>query len=247
MTAQPSLARCRRIALQGLAASLLMTLGACATDQAPGALKPTTAHPLPPRERVNKAIELLFQGKATEARELLVSALKEQPANDMAKKLLVQIDAEPKALLGDASYPYRARAGDTASSLAARFLGDPLMFYALARYNQIDPPSQTLEGRTVSIPGEPKAAARPGPRPQAAPAGPKSAKPSAPSPAPAPALRNGPRASDLRAAGLVQMNKGAIDRAVSLLQQAQALAPADQAIRRDLERALRIQKTVRLR
>ena len=53
-------------------------------------------------------------------------------------------------------------------------LGDPLMFYALARYNGIDPPSQALDGRTVMIPGEPKVA--PAPRPAAP-------KPAAPPPA----------------------------------------------------------------
>lgn len=216
-------------------------LSACATDG--GGPKPSAGHPLPPRERVSKAVELLFQGKPGEARPLLVSALKEQPTNDVARKLLAEIDTDPKVLLGEKSWSYRGRAGDTASSLAAAYLNDPQMFYALARYNQIDPPSQSLEGRTVLIPGEPKRA--PAPSSRAAQAKP-TAK-SAPTQAAPAAGRNPARAADLRAAGLVQMNKGAIDRAVGLLQQALSLDPGNPAIQRDLERAQRIQRTVRAR
>ena len=147
------------------ALALSLALAACATapksgvtpEAGPGAPSPTSPAGAP-SERLNKAIDLLTQGKAEEARGHLLHVLKVQPANDVARKLLTEIDSDPKTLLGTKAYPYRARPGDTASVLAERLLGDPLMFYALARYNGIDPPSQPLDGRTVMIPGEPKPA-----------------------------------------------------------------------------------------
>lgn len=237
----------RRRALYALAGGALALLGlsACATDKAGAELKPAAAQPLPPRERVSKAIELLFQGKPAQARPLLLSALQDQPTNDMARKLLTQIDTDPKTLLGEKSYPHRARAGETASSLAADLMGDPLMFYALARYNQIDPPSRTLDGRTVMIPGEAKRAPAPRPAQAAKPATRPAQSPAQPA---APGGGRDPaRAAKLRSAGLVQMNKGAIGAAVIQLQQAQALDPGNPAIQRDLDRALRIQRTVKAR
>jgi hypothetical protein len=52
------------------------------------------------------------------------------------------------------------------------------------------------------------------------------------------------RATQLRAQALEQMNRGAINDAVANLQQATTLDPGNALIRRDLDRALRIQSTV---
>ncbi|MDB5661763.1 MAG: hypothetical protein JWN59_101, partial [Sphingomonas bacterium] len=51
----------------------------------------------------------------------------------------------------------------------------------------------------------------------------------------------------LRAAGLEQMQRGQIDRAVALLTQASRLDPQNPRIRQDLDRASRIRNTVRAR
>jgi tetratricopeptide (TPR) repeat protein len=219
------------VAAAGFAA---LTLAGCA--MAPMTTGPASA-PTPaqtavtPADRVNKAMELLLQAKPVEARVQLMSALKDQPANDTARKLLNQIDNDPKVVFGPKAYPYKARPGDTASGLASRFLGDPLMFYALARLNGIDPPSKALDGLTVMIPGEPKPVVK--------------AAPKAPVAPPPPAIKHDPaRANQLRAQGLVQLNQGALARAVGLLQQAAALDPDNAAIKHDLDRALRIQRTV---
>jgi tetratricopeptide (TPR) repeat protein len=207
------------VAAAGFAA---LTLAGCA--MAPMTTGPASA-PTPaqtavtPADRVNKAMELLLQAKPVEARVQLMSALKDQPANDT------------KVVFGPKAYPYKARPGDTASGLASRFLGDPLMFYALARLNGIDPPSKALDGLTVMIPGEPKPVVK--------------AAPKAPVAPPPPAIKHDPaRANQLRAQGLVQLNQGALARAVGLLQQAAALDPDNAAIKHDLDRALRIQRTV---
>ena len=126
-----------------------------------------------------------------------------------------------------------------------------MLFYALARYNNIAVPD--LGGAGTDHPG-----ARPPSRAAAA-AAPRS---------PAPTLRHAPRsepatsharaparcragnpaqAARLRGQGLAAMNAGSVDRAVALLRQALALDPDNAAIRNDLSRALRIQSTVRSR
>jgi hypothetical protein len=226
----------RKLRACAAASLVVLALAGCAT--APKATAPAPAAATTPTvsntpaDRVNKAMELLLQAKPVEARAQLMSALKDQPSSDTARKLLNQIDNDPKVVLGTKAYAYKARPGDTASALAARFLGDPLMFYALARLNGIDPPSKALDGLTVMIPGEPKAVVK---------APPKAAVVAPPPPV---ARRDPARANQLRAQGLVQLNQGSINRAVGLLQQAAALDPGNPAIARDLDRALRIQRTV---
>jgi hypothetical protein len=52
------------------------------------------------------------------------------------------------------------------------------------------------------------------------------------------------RAAQLRAAGLEQLNRGAIRKAVALLEQARRLDPNSVLIKRDLDRAIRISRAV---
>ncbi|MDP3854188.1 LysM domain-containing protein [Phenylobacterium sp.] len=229
-----------------LAVLLTLTLAACAqTPKAglsPGAAPSVGGKAPPPapsatpglslRDRQNRAVELLGTGQGVLARAELLAVLAEQPANAVARKLLDQIDRDPRELLGEKHYAYKVRPGDTMSTLADRLMGDGLLFYGLARYNNITDPSQMTVGRTLQIPGVPRKAA--------------AAKPAAPSPTPV-AQRNPTRAVQLRGQALEQMNRGAIDRAVALLRQALALDPGSAAIQRDLDRAARIQANVRSR
>lgn len=228
-----------------LAVLLTLTLAACAqTPKAgpiPGAAPrvgkvpppaPTATPGLSARDRQNRAVELLGTGQGVLARAELIAVLAEQPANAVARKLLDQIDRDPRELLGEKHYAYKVRPGDTMSTLADRLLGDGLLFYGLARYNNITDPSQMTVGQTLRIPGAPRKVT--------------AAKPAAPSPTPV-AQRNPTRAVQLRGQALEQMNRGAINRAVALLRQAQALDPGSAAIQRDLDRAVRIQANVRNR
>jgi Tfp pilus assembly protein PilF len=52
------------------------------------------------------------------------------------------------------------------------------------------------------------------------------------------------KAAKLRTAGLVQLNRGMVDKAVALLQQALALDPSSELIQHDLDRAVRIRQAV---
>lgn len=200
------------------------------------------------REDVGRAIQLLEHGEAEQARAVLAEVLNRQPNDPIAADLARQIDSDPVALLGQKNFAYVAREGDTLSSLAGRYLGNPTRFYALGRYNALSFPAAIRPGQALRIPGEFKVARSPAAlgRPK-----PAAAKQVAPAPAPAvaakaPAPEPG-RAAKLRAAALEQLNRGAIDRAIGLLRQADQLAPGNPLVQRDLDRALRIQRAVQSR
>ncbi|HTK34136.1 MAG TPA: LysM peptidoglycan-binding domain-containing protein [Caulobacteraceae bacterium] len=201
---------------------------------APVAVQAPPAPVVPPRERIRRAVDLLSHGQPQPARTELTALLAEQPGDRTAMGLIEQIDRDPRALLGERNYPYKIRPGETLSILAERFLGDPLLFYALARYNGIDAPDTAEVGRTLLIPGTPKKAAPP---PKTATTPPGAAAPGA----------NVARADQLRRAALDAMHKGAVDRAVALLEQALALDPPNTLIRADLDRGLRIQASLKKR
>jgi len=117
---------------------------------------------------------------------------------------------------------------------------------------KVDQPEATISGRMAPIPNPPEREKPREPprevRVTAAPFGPEApskkapaAKPSTPKPAPG---ANPARAAQLREAGLEHLNRGEINRAVALLQQASQLDPANLLIRHDLERAMRISRAV---
>lgn len=235
-----------RIALRTLAAcSAVMVLAACASTgtvkrasavaSAPAATLTTPG--LTARERVAQAVSLLGVGSIDRARAELGAALVEEPANSQARKLLNQLDQDPEILLGARHYAYRIKPGESLTTLAERLMGDRLMFYALARYNGIAAPNAARAGMMIKVPGV---------APKAPPA--RAARPQGPATTTtATTSRDPARASRLRGAALEKMSGGRIDQAVSLLRQAQQLDPESALIRRDLDRAQRIQSTVRER
>ena len=223
-----------------------LMLAACGSN--PEAVRPQTAsaHGWANQEQVKQAMRLLNQGKPSEARAVLMKALKKQPGDAIARKLIEQIDTPPEQLLGSRSFSRVAAEGDSFSLLAERYLSDPMMAYALARYNDIGIPESLKAGQRLRIPGDepvvraPKAIVektKDVPTPGAA----TQAKTTV---APAKTAGNPVQASKLRARGLEQLNRGAINSAVVLLAQASQLDPQNPLIARDLARARRIQKTV---
>ena len=179
------------------------------------------------REDVAFAIELLGQGRTEEGRAAINVALAKSPSDRTALFLLKQIESDPVALLGEASQPYVVAAGDTISTLADRFLGNPLLFVALSRYNGLAAPNRLEVGRILRVPTRieaPDAALVAG--------------------APAPDATKASRANAVRLEALEQLNAGDVVRAVDLLTEAQSLDQTNAAIQKDLERARRIQSAL---
>jgi hypothetical protein len=183
-------------------------------------------------ERLTLAVELLNHAQRERARIELQAILVMAPGNAASGRLLRDMDEDPRTALGEQSYAYTVRPGDTMKTIASRLLGDPLKFYILARYNGIDVPADVTAGRVLMIPGEPRKSSAPRVLP------PVATQPSAP-----PVAQPG-RAGALRALALESMDRGQINKAVSLLQQASELDPSNALIKRDLSRAERIQTTV---
>jgi hypothetical protein len=244
---------------RGSIALLALALAGCGTVQrGPHVAAPSQSRNEPTArttERLREAIADLYRGDAAAARRKLTALLRRQPGEATARRLLSEIDTDPRVLLGAENYSYTMREGETLSSIAQRALGDPMLFYALARYNNIAVPSSVVTGQVILIPGHRPAPPAPPPPPQAPPPRPTpraTPRPAQPAPGPAvqapqPRAANPALAARLRGQGLAAMNGGQINRAVALLRQAQSLDPGSAVIRNDLARALRIQSTVRAR
>jgi tetratricopeptide (TPR) repeat protein len=228
----------RRLLNATIVTACALTLGACshmpdfATRNEPAGGAEFSA-----RERVRVAIDWLGQGDERRARAELRAVLEAQPNNGVARRLVEQMDADPRALLGGNARPYTVRSGETMSQIAERYLGDGLLFYALARYNNINAPNQLAAGQRLMIPqraaGTVEAAAVREPAP---------IEPTVSTP---PRAAPSSRADRLRLQALERLNAGQVDGAVTLLRQALALDPNNPAIQRDLERAARLQTSLR--
>src|SRR5882724_910608 len=160
----------RFLACGGIA--LALALAACGPiggdhPASPGA-KPAQARPTAaprPKGKTGKAVVALWQGDSAKADKLLRKILKKTPNDPLARNLSRQISEDPHKLLGADNYPYRVKPGETLWGLSQRVLGDPMMFYALARYNDIAVPQTLIAGRMIHIPGKLRVEAPPPPKP----------------------------------------------------------------------------------
>jgi len=103
---------------------------------------------------LGQIVASLQAGESASARRQLDRYLERNPDSPTARELLRQLDADPQQYLGAESFAYRVRPGDTLADIAAKHLGDPLKFYALARYNGIDRPELLYPGQILRIPGQ---------------------------------------------------------------------------------------------
>ncbi|MEK6750381.1 MAG: LysM peptidoglycan-binding domain-containing protein [Pseudomonadota bacterium] len=124
-----------------------------------------------PKDYVRDAVQSLQVGDVDAAREDVRAALKLDPSYANAKSLLQQIDGDAVAMLGPKNFEYEIKAGDSLSSVAKRYLGDPLRFHILAKYNGVDNPSRLNVGQKIKVPGEQRGVevARVEPKPRSTP------------------------------------------------------------------------------
>ncbi|MGI4876216.1 MAG: LysM peptidoglycan-binding domain-containing protein [Janthinobacterium lividum] len=214
----------------------------------PAAVQPAVTPPpastpisLTRKQRIANALIALNAGQVAAARVGIVDMLTQMPGDPVATDLLRQIDTDPKVLLGERSFAYEIHPHETLSMIARRFLRDSNRFWALARYNNIAVPSSAAAGQVIQVPGT--APVRAAPRAAAPAAAADAAAPRGP--AGVPAADDVASANRLRGAGLDEMARGSIDKAVGLLERAATLNPRDAAIQGDLARARKIQATVR--
>ena len=237
------------LALASLGATAMLT--ACAHKSADVA---QTVSAAPDTASFDRVIALLDQGDEAGARRQLTQIQKRSPGDITARVLAESIDKDPVELLGPKSFSYTTQPGDTMIDLAARFLGNRIKFYQLARYNGVRIPAMLAAGTMLRIPGTPPSKPATSGRPAPRPSEPAAARPTRARPVPAPAAAapaapaaNPVLAGQLRGAGLAALNQGKIDRAVALLRRAAALDPRNPLIARELSRAQRIANTVRTR
>ncbi len=242
---------------QAIVAGFVLAVATVPAHAAKPAKAPQAAVATSPAQSkdIKKVVGWLEKGKWEKARKRLAKILEKNPRDATALKLIKQIDSEPKALLGASSIPYLVRPGDSYQTLAHRYLGDPLMFYALARYNGVSVPAKIKVGTTLRVPGAAQAAAEPKPAPAKAATKPSRASKTpkakaAPSdlatPAPAKTRSDSPAlAGALRRQGLSALAKGNPRGAVVLLERAAAADPGNRLVAADLARARRVRDAVR--
>ncbi len=115
-------------------------------------LSPAEAHAQSAKLALD-AMELLQNGDEPGARNVLDSAILLDASNEVARKLLDQIKADPQKELGTQFFRYAVKSEDTLSKLAQRFLGDRYRFYILAKYNDLRVPNKLEVGQVIKIPG----------------------------------------------------------------------------------------------
>ena len=111
-------------------------------------------------------ITQLQNGDEASAQRTLEQALALDPTNDLAKKLMEQIKADPQKELGVVFFRYTVQRDDSLSKLAQQYLGDRFRFHILAKYNDIANPSRLAAGQVIKIPGKAPAAGAPRPPPR---------------------------------------------------------------------------------
>jgi len=103
-------------------------------------------------ERLDLAVTLLQKGDAAHAEVELKSYLSQVPDSKSAKLLLSEIETPISNLYPKENFAVTLGKNDTLSGLAANYLGDPLAFYGLARYNNIAAPGKIVAGQQIRIP-----------------------------------------------------------------------------------------------
>ncbi|HEX7815835.1 LysM domain-containing protein [Dyella sp.] len=196
-----------------------------AATTAPATARPA-AEPDIPDLSLSAIINTQLQtGHYAEGEKSLRHYLVQHPDDRLASNLLRQLTGDPQQLLGAPKQSYVVQAGDSYSTLAARFLGDGTQFLLLARYNGSNNPSLLRAGQNLRLPASARMNA-----PAVTPAADASA--SAPTATPAPAASVAPpetadvRAHRLQDESLGLLKRGRREDAIARMQQALDAEPS---------------------
>lgn len=200
---------------------------ACVAWMISGCATPPTSPPpsteQDPKGRAQKlalhAMQMLQTGADGTTQAELQEAVQLDPDNKLAQSLLRQTMVDPVATLGSRHFLYTVQPSDTLSKIAQRFLGDLYQFYILARYNNIQNPSQLEVGTVIKVPGN-----APVPVPTTVP-------PALPAPPESPPPVSKPKADAKTLAEARRLTqRGAYSQAIELLQRKLQEVPDDQPV-----------------
>lgn len=208
-----------------LAISHIVIMFACVAWMISGCATPPTSPPpsteQDPKGRAQKlalhAMQMLQTGADGTTQAELQEAVQLDPDNKLAQSLLRQTMVDPVATLGSRHFLYTVQPSDTLSKIAQRFLGDLYQFYILARYNNIQNPSQLEVGTVIKVPGNAPAPA------------PVSPVPPSPPESPPPVSKSKADPKTLAEARRLTQ-RGAYSQAIELLQRRLQEVPDDQPV-----------------
>lgn len=107
---------------------------------------------LTPRQRFTKALEKLEYGEEGQALAELNAYLLAVPRSNSARNLANQINIDSAQYFPAEFFIVNLASGESLSTLAKKYLGSALKFYALAKYNNISNPSRVDIGQKIKIP-----------------------------------------------------------------------------------------------
>ncbi|MFC3653439.1 LysM domain-containing protein [Dyella humi] len=171
----------------------------------------------------------LQNGHYAEGEKALRRYLQDHPDDRSAQFFLRQLTQDPKQMLGAASTPHVVQPGESYSTLAAKYLGDPNLFLVLARYNGSANPALIRLGATLQLPVTQSSAAAAAAAAAATPAPAQldsDSTPATPVAPTTPVVTNpSQRAQQLESQSIALYRQGHRDQAVALFDQALALNP----------------------
>jgi tetratricopeptide (TPR) repeat protein len=104
------------------------------------------------RQRFSKALEKLENGEEGQALAELEAYLIDVPRSNSARNLVEQISTDSSQYFPSDNFKVNLTSGASLSTLAKKYLGSALKFYALAKYNNISNPSRVNIGQEIKIP-----------------------------------------------------------------------------------------------
>lgn len=122
------------------------------TPPQPPSAEVRESDPGPAADSINQAMTLLQDGQEARAEDMLSRLLAQRPDHPTARLLLAQIRQPPEELLGESFEEIEVHPGDSLSAIAGRSINNELLFYALARLNDIDVPRLLRPGQKLLVP-----------------------------------------------------------------------------------------------